>query len=207
MTFIGRTGSGKSTIFQSLMRMVLVQAGDITIGGESIFHKDLESVRDLFAYIPQLPVIFTGTVRENIDPYEQFSDNEVNNVMNLLSLKMSLNTVISPDSGDVTANLGMRITIASALLENKKYLLLDEVSSVLSSDEVRELYSVIRKFFPNAAVLDISHNYEYMDEFDRCAEVRDGTLLFTEKDLMLLESKVKLAHRVDVDNPFIFEIW
>jgi ABC-type multidrug transport system fused ATPase/permease subunit len=74
---IGRTGSGKSSLIQAIFRMVYVQNGDIFLNGESIFSVPVRTHRNRFAMIPQSPYLFEGTIRSNLDPRNEVSDEQL----------------------------------------------------------------------------------------------------------------------------------
>ena len=74
---VGRTGAGKSTISMALTRIVELHGGHIQIDGEDISKLKLETLRDAMTMIPQDPCLFTGTLRHNVDPFEEHKDEEI----------------------------------------------------------------------------------------------------------------------------------
>lgn len=89
---VGRTGGGKSTLIQVLFRLVEPSGGKIIIDGIDISALGLHDLRSRFGIIPQEPVLFEGTVRSNIDPTGQYSDDEIWKVVLLELIKLSLIT-------------------------------------------------------------------------------------------------------------------
>jgi ABC-type multidrug transport system fused ATPase/permease subunit len=78
---VGRSGSGKSSIFRALMRLTNIESGTIFIDGIDISKVDLKILRSQISIIPQDPVLFTGSIRSNIDPFERASDEELWDVL------------------------------------------------------------------------------------------------------------------------------
>ena len=72
MAIVGRTGCGKSTFLQSLLRLNIISQGEIFVDGVSLLHMPLEESRSLVSVIPQDPHLFSGTVRFNLDPFTQY---------------------------------------------------------------------------------------------------------------------------------------
>ena len=77
MAIVGRTGCGKSTFLQSLLRLNIISQGEIFVDGASLLHMPLEDARSLVSVIPQDPHLFSGTVRFNLDPFTQYRSPEV----------------------------------------------------------------------------------------------------------------------------------
>ena len=74
---VGRTGAGKSSIFQALFRLSELDSGTLMIGGKDVSKLGLHTLRKAISYIPQSPFLLNGTIRDNLDPFKEFSDPEI----------------------------------------------------------------------------------------------------------------------------------
>ena len=90
---VGRTGSGKSSLIVSLFRIVEPDGGVITLDGRDLNSLGLEDVRGRIAAIPQDPVLFSGTVRSNLDPYSRYEDHELWEALSHVALKVDLQAI------------------------------------------------------------------------------------------------------------------
>lgn len=84
---VGRTGAGKSSILQALFRLVELSEGSITIDGQDIKELGLHLLRKGIAFIPQSPFLLQGTIRENIDPFNEMDDDTIWKVLEEVNLK------------------------------------------------------------------------------------------------------------------------
>lgn len=123
---VGRTGGGKSSLFNALFRLVPLHSGNITIDAVNISHISLNSLRSRLAIIPQDPFLFSGTVRDNLDPLTEHRDPEIWNVIGKIGL-----TSIIKTHGGLTAKIGNNgivlssgqkqlFCLARAILQNAK---------------------------------------------------------------------------------------
>ena len=90
---VGRTGSGKSSILQTLFRLVDLDLGTITIDGVDITEAGLHQLRKQIAFIPQNPFLIQGTIRENLDPFGELSDQEVADVIAEVNLQEKIDSL------------------------------------------------------------------------------------------------------------------
>ena len=88
---VGRTGAGKSTMFMALSRIVELESGSIEIDGQDISKLDLKAVRDQITMIPQDPTLFTGTLRFNLDPFDEHPDERLLELIKKAGLDVLLN--------------------------------------------------------------------------------------------------------------------
>ena len=120
---VGRTGAGKSSLISTLLRLVELESGEITIDGVDISQIGLADLRSAVAVIPQDPVLFQGTVRYNIDPFDTHTDQEVWRAIEESNLKekvcaenKQLDMVVEAEGGNFSVGEKQLICLARALL-------------------------------------------------------------------------------------------
>ncbi|KAJ2962176.1 hypothetical protein NQZ79_g2672 [Umbelopsis isabellina] len=183
---VGRTGSGKSTFALSLFRFMEPTNGSIKIDGIDISKIGLEDLRSRLTIIPQDPVLFSGTLRSNLDPFGYCTDEELWAALkrsHLIDENDEPNEVISLDS-PVTENgsnwsQGQRqlIALARALVKKTSLIILDEATSSVDFDTDHKIQQTIRSEFKESALLCIAHRIRTVADYDRILVLDHGRLL------------------------------
>ncbi|XP_054718510.1 ATP-binding cassette sub-family C member 8-like [Uloborus diversus] len=170
----GRTGSGKSSLIMALYRMVNTISGKIEIDGVDIQDVPLETLRSRLSIIPQEAVIFSGTVRENLDPGKQYCDKEIWNALEAAQLKNiiaampgGLDAQVSDEGSNMSAGQHQLFCLARALIRKSKILVMDEATSSLDPETDHILQSVVAEHYADCTVLSIAHRVQSILEFDK----------------------------------------
>ena len=166
---VGRTGAGKSTIMSTLFRLVELSSGSITIDNIDIATIGLHDLRSRLAIIPQDPTLFRGTIRSNLDPFNEHQDLELWNALRQADL-VGLEQSISDKSGRIhleTAvedeglnfSLGQRqlLALARALVRDSQIIVCDEATSSVDFETDQRIQQTILRAFKGKTLLCIAH--------------------------------------------------
>ncbi|KAJ8363882.1 hypothetical protein SKAU_G00127130 [Synaphobranchus kaupii] len=184
---VGRTGAGKSSLALGIFRILEAAKGDIYIDGINIAEIGLHDLRSRITIIPQDPVLFSGSLRMNLDPFDAYSDEEVWGVLELAHLKNFVSGL--PDKlnyecseGGENLSLGQRqlVCLARALLRKTKILVLDEATAAVDLETDNLIQSTIRSQFEDCTVLTIAHRLNTIMDYTRVIVMDKGHI--TEMD-------------------------
>ncbi|XP_074278977.1 ABC transporter C family member 4-like [Silene latifolia] len=191
---VGRTGSGKSTLIQVLFRLVEPSGGKIIIDGIDICTLGLHDLRSRFGIIPQEPVLFEGTVRSNIDPTGQYSEDEIWKSLERCQLKDVVATkpgkLDSPvvDNGD-NWSVGQRqlLCLGRVMLKRSRLLFMDEATASVDSQTDAVIQRIIREDFAACTIISIAHRIPTVMDCDRVLVVDAGKAKEYDSPARLLE--------------------
>ncbi|KAF1321108.1 Atp-binding protein, partial [Globisporangium splendens] len=176
---VGRTGAGKSSLIVALMRLTELDAGNIVIDGVDISKIGLHDLRAKIAIIPQDPVLFSGTVRSNLDPFDQYSDEQIWTSIKraqLHSAVASLDDVVDEKGTNFSVGERQLLSIARALLKRSKVILMDEATASIDTETDRKIQESIRVEFKDCTCLTVAHRINTILDADRILVMERGTV-------------------------------
>ena len=196
---VGRTGAGKSSLVLCLMRIVELETGRIVIDGVDISKIGLEDLRSKMAIIPQEPLLFSGTVRDNLDPFHQYTDEEIWSSLERARMK----TVIAENTAGLEAaveehgsnfSVGQRqlLCVARALLRKSKVILMDEATASIDLETDLNIQKTIRSEFKDSTVITIAHRIHTISDSDKVLVLDLGEVKEFDAPAVLLSDKDSL---------------
>jgi ATP-binding cassette subfamily C (CFTR/MRP) protein 1 len=181
---VGRTGAGKSSLTMALFRINELVSGRILIDGVDIAALDLFTLRSRMSIIPQSPVLFQGTMRAYMDPFDEFVDADVWAALDKVGLKETVAALDGKLSHELRVNgenfsVGERqmLCMARALLRRSRLVVMDEATASIDHATERRLQQMIEREFADATVLTIAHRLATVLSCDRILVLGDGRVL------------------------------
>lgn len=183
VALVGRTGSGKSSLLIALFRISEPRSGTIMIDGLDISKLGLRQLRSKLGIIPQDPVLFTGSLRHNLDPFNNHGDARLWEVLSSVEMDRvvkelpgQLMAEISEGGRNFSVGQRQLLCMARALLLNPKILLLDEATASLDKITDTILQQMIRKNFSDKTVLTIAHRLDTIMDSDMVLVMDNGNI-------------------------------
>jgi len=203
---VGRTGAGKSSLTLGLFRIIEPSNGSIFIDGVNIAEIGLHDLRSKLTIIPQDPVLFSGSLRMNLDPFDEHPDEDLWHALEHAHLK---NTILAlPDKlmhecseGGENLSVGQRqlVCLARALLRRTKVLVLDEATAAVDLETDDLIQSTIRTQFADSTVLTIAHRINTILDYTRIMVLDKGLVKEFDAPQVLLSNKDSIFYGLAKD--------
>ncbi|KAL5477508.1 hypothetical protein EMCRGX_G024318 [Ephydatia muelleri] len=206
---VGRTGAGKSSLVALLFRLAEPCAGTVTIDGVQTSKIGLHDLRKKISIIPQDPVLFSGSVRYNLDPFEEYQDQQLWDVLEQVQLKAvmeglegGLENQVSEGGSNFSVGQRQLVCLARALLRKNKILVLDEATANIDLKTDGIIQSAIRGSFCECTVLTIAHRLNTVMDCDRILVMDNGQIVeYDEPGVLLQDPNSLLKTMVERTGP------
>lgn len=205
---VGRTGAGKSSIIQAIFRLG-VNEGIIRIDDVDISNVRLHTLRSNISIIPQDPILFSGTMRYNLDPFKKKTDDELWSALDQVELRTVVSSLANGldckmHDGGSNFSMGQRqlVCLARAILRNNKILILDEATANVDAETDKFIQRTIREKFAKCTVLTIAHRLHTVMDSDRVLVMDAGKIVeFDHANNLLKSNDGYLRKLVDETGP------
>ena len=196
VAFVGKSGSGKTTIFNLLCKMYDIEKGKITIDGIDIRELDKDTIRGNITIISQNPYIFNMTIKENLKLVKSdLTDKEMINACKIACLEEFINelpdkydTIIGEGGVNLSGGQKQRIAIARALIQKTEIILFDEATSALDNETQTKIQQAIDNMKNEYTILIIAHRLSTIINSDRILYLEDGKIVAEGKHKELLKT-------------------
>lgn len=175
---------GKSSVTLSLFRILEPASGTILIDGVDITKIGLKYLRSRLSIIPQDPIMFAGSVRQNLDPCEVYSDSDIWKALDLAhlggyvrSINLQLDHQVSENGSNFSVGQKQLFCLARTLLRRSRILVLDEATAAVDVETDDLIQKTIRKEFNDSTILTIAHRLETIQDYDRIVVMDDGKIV------------------------------
>ncbi|XP_050503306.1 probable multidrug resistance-associated protein lethal(2)03659 isoform X2 [Diabrotica virgifera virgifera] len=192
---VGRTGAGKSSLISTIFRLqpyegiILIDNLDINVPG-------LHDLRRKISIIPQEPVIFSGTLRYNLDPFGEYTDEQIFAALLDVEIKNAmqsgidcLNDVMTEGGTNLSVGSRQMVCLARAILRNNRILVLDEATANVDAQTDKFIQTTIRTKFAHCTVLTIAHRLNTVMDSDRLMVLDNGLLIEFDHPHILLQNR------------------
>ena len=183
IALVGESGSGKTTILNMLIGFILPSGGQLMLDGKDMTGLNLRTYRRFLSVVPQTPVLFTGTVRENITyGLEHVSEEQIAQAVEAANLSEvvkrlpQLDTMIEEHGANLSGGQRQRISIARALIRNPQVIILDEATSALDSISESEIQEALERLTKGRTTFIVAHRLSTVRGADRILVIGQGRI-------------------------------
>lgn len=199
---VGRTGAGKSSLVASLFRMP-EHDGKIFLGEVCLSELNLYEARGALTAIPQDPIFFTGTLRSNLDPFQEYDDGEIWRALQRAHINSllentpdKLNSHVTERGANFSVGERQLLCLARAMLQKKKVIVFDEATANVDYGTERLLHNTIKEQLKDCTVLTIAHRMTNIMHYDKVLVLDKGRLVEFDKPGVLITHKDSIFARL-----------
>lgn len=209
---VGRTGAGKSSLVLAIFRMLHAEEGAITIDGLDISQLKLFDLRHNLSIIPQDAHMFEGTIRQNLDPFGEHTEDELWRALELCRLKefvesidggLGLESKVSESGSNFSAGQKQLICLGRTLLSPSKILILDEATAAVDIQTDKIVQTIIRKEFKDKTIITIAHRLDTVMDSDRILALDHGQVAEFDTPANLLQKKDSIFYNLCKQGSYI----
>ena len=181
---VGRTGAGKSSLQNALLRLIELTSGHIYIDGVDITELGLHELRNQVSIIPQDPVLFSGPIRFALDPFSLFEDCQLWQVLEEVELGEKVRGlegqpefIVSEGGSNFSVGEKQLLCLARAILKQTKILMLDEATYYVDTVTDSRIQRLLQSKFKNSTVLTIAHRIQTVRNYDEILVMGNGEVI------------------------------
>ncbi|XP_076231417.1 putative multidrug resistance-associated protein lethal(2)03659 isoform X2 [Calliopsis andreniformis] len=192
---VGRTGAGKTSLISALFRLAYVE-GDIIIDDVATDKIALHDFRSKISIIPQEPILFGGSLRRNLDPFDEYSDSALWEALQEVELKdmvsdmaAGLNSKVAEEGSNFSVGQRQLLCLVRALVRNNKIMVLDEATANVDPQTDSLIQKTVRKKFMDCTVFTIAHRLNTIMDSDKILVMDQGHLVEFDHPFVLLQKR------------------
>ncbi|QHO18811.1 hypothetical protein HN51_061541 [Arachis hypogaea] len=193
---VGRTGSGKTTLVQTLFRLVEPVAGKILIDSINISSIGIHDLRSKLSIIPQDPTMFEGTIRNNLDPLEEYTDEQIWEALDMCQLgdevrkkEEKLDSIVTENGENWSMGQRQLVCLGRVLLKKSKILVLDEATASVDTATDNIIQQTVKQNFSDCTIITIAHRITSILDSDMVLFLNQGLIEEYDSPKKLLKNK------------------